>query len=65
MNKISRYEAQRLYDSMSTTQFKLKLNDRTDRDIIWWLREKRDNGESMQGTIKTLIRRQIAAEKST
>ncbi len=65
MNKISRYEAQRLYDSMSTTQFKLKLNDWTDRDIIRWLRKKRDNGESMQGTIKTLIRRQIAAEKST
>jgi hypothetical protein len=47
---------------MSTTQFKLKLNDRTDGDIIRWLHGKRNNGESMQGIIKALIRKQIAAE---
>jgi len=62
MIKSCKYEAQRLYDSMSTTQFKLKLNDRTDGDIIRWLHGKRNNGESMQGIIKALIRKQIAAE---
>ncbi len=65
MNFSSKYESQRLYDSMNTTQFKLKLNDRYDGDIIRWLRDKRNNGESMQGIIKALIRRQIAAEKNT
>jgi hypothetical protein len=48
---------------MNTTQFKLKLNDRYDGDIIRWLHGKRNNGESMQGIIKALIRKQIAAEE--
>ncbi len=65
MNFSSKYESQRLYDAMNTTQFKLKLNDSSDGDIIRWLHGKRNNGESMQGIIKALIRKQIAAEEST
>ena len=64
MGKTLKYESQRIYDSMSTTQFKLKLNDRHDGDIIRWLHGKKNNGESMQGIIKTLIRKQIAAEQN-
>ena len=30
MEKSFNYESQRQYDSMNTTQFKLKLNDRYD-----------------------------------
>lgn len=63
MEKSFNYESQRQYDSMNTTQFKLKLNDRYDGDIIRWLHGKRNNGESMQGIIKALIRKQIAAEE--
>ena len=65
MEKTYKYESQRIYDSMSTTQFKLKLNDRYDGDIIRWLHGKKNNGESMQGIIKTLIRKQIAAERKS
>ena len=63
MTKSCKYESQKIYDSISTTQFKLKLNDWYDRDVIRWLHGKRDSGESMQGAIKALIRKQIAAER--
>ena len=63
--KSYKYESQRIYDSMNTTQFKLKLNIRYDGDIIRWLHGKQNIGESMQGIIKKLIRREIAAEENT
>ena len=62
----SRYEAQDRYDASNTTQVKLKLNYKTDADIIKWIRaKKRDSNSTIQGTIKALIRKQIASEQLT
>ena len=61
----SKYEAQNRYDAMNTTQVKLKLNDKTDADILKWIREKRrDSSSTIQGAIKALMRKQIALEHS-
>ena len=43
------------YDATNTTQFKMKLNRKTDADIIEWL-EKQDN---KQGSVKKLIREEL------
>jgi cell filamentation protein len=40
------------WDRENTTQFKLKLNNRTDRDILEWL----DGLDNKQGSVKELIR---------
>lgn len=47
--------AQSRYDAANTVQIKLKLNRRTDADII----EKLDGAPSKQGYIKRLIREDI------
>lgn len=48
---------------MHTTQVKLKLNRKTDADILDWLRKKQyGKGTSMQGEIKRLIRAEIDKE---
>lgn len=47
------------YDQEHTTQLKLKLNKRTDSDIIEWLQ----NCDSKQGYIKELIRKDIENSK--
>lgn len=47
------------YDKMNCTRINLKLNNKTDADIIDRL-EKEDN---MQGFIKNLIRNEIKGEK--
>ena len=61
----SKYEAQNKYDMLNTTQVKLKLNDKTDADILKWIRQKkRDCNSTIQGSIKELIRKQIALETS-
>lgn len=61
----SKYEAQNKYDTFNTTQVKLKLNDKTDADILKWIRQKkRDRNSTVQGSIKELIREQIALEAS-
>lgn len=52
----SQIRAQAKYDAEHTTRISLKLNLRTDRDIIRWLEKQ----TSMQGAIKKLIRREIA-----
>lgn len=44
--------AQDKYDKANTVQIKLKLNKKTDADIIAWLY----NNENKQGYIKSLIR---------
>ena len=46
------------YDLKNTRNYHLKLNLKTDADIIIWL----ESQESMQGTIKRLIREEIARE---
>lgn len=49
------------YDEMHTTQVKLKLNNKTDADILDWISgQKRDFRKSAQGEIKRLIREEIA-----
>lgn len=51
-------KAQAKYDKANTTAFKMKLNNNTDADILKWLSEQ----ENKQGTIKALIRAEIAAK---
>ena len=51
-------------EKMFTTQVKLKLNRKTDADVLDWLWKQRYNrNTSMQGEIKRLIRAEIAREK--
>ena len=50
--------AQSRYDSTHTRRFSLKLNIRTDQDVIQWL----DQQKSIQGAIKQLIRKDIATK---
>ena len=52
----SQVRAQAAYDRKNTVRLSLKLNVRTDEDIIHWIRSQK----SMQGTIKRLIREEIA-----
>lgn len=54
----SQNRAQVAYDKKNTVRLSMKLNIRTDKDIILWIR----NQKSMQGTIKRLIRDEIARE---
>lgn len=54
----SQNRAQAAYDRRNTVRLSMKLNIRTDKDIIQWIR----NQKSMQGTIKRLIRDEIARE---
>ena len=46
------------YDTANTTQVHLKLNNKTDADILAWM-EQQDN---VQGAIKQLIRCQIGCQ---
>lgn len=57
----SQVRAQAKYDAAHTKKISLKLNLRTDIDIIHWLWKQ----QSMQGSIKRLIREDIARESST
>jgi hypothetical protein len=55
-----RADQQNWYDEMHTTQVKLKLNNKTDADILDWLcKQQRARDKSMQGEIKRLIREEI------
>ena len=60
-----RADQQNWYDEMHTTQVKLKLNKKTDADILDWLyKQQRDPKLSMQGEIKRLIREEIERTNS-
>ena len=52
MTSEAQKRASAKYDLANTKQIKMKLNDKTDRDIIDWL-SKMDN---IQGYLKSLIR---------
>ena len=56
-----RVEQQMYYDDFHTKQYKLKLNKKTDADIIKWIESKMscNSGTSFQGEIKKLIREEI------
>ena len=49
---MGKYESQDRYDKENTIQYRLKLNKKTDADII----EKLDSVDNKQGYIKQLIR---------
>lgn len=57
-----RFDQQNDYDYYNTTQIKLKLNNKTDQDILTWLNKQKrwNSGTTMQGEIKRLIRQEIA-----
>lgn len=50
--------AQAKYDAANTTQLHLKLNNKTDADILLWL-----EGKPKQTVIKDAIREQMEKEK--
>ena len=56
----SQIRAQAAYDRKNTVRLSLKLNVRTDGDIIQCIQSQK----SMQGTIKRLIREEIARADS-
>ena len=61
MYGFSKYDAQERYDTFNTVQVKLKLNQKTDADILAWVRQHKYGREtSVQGAIKALIREDIA-----
>lgn len=63
MYGFSKYDAQERYDGWNTTQVKLKLNNKTDADILAWVRGKKYSRDtSVQGAIKALIRADIARD---
>lgn len=53
-------QAQEKYDKEHTAGFYMKLNLRTDRDILQWLWKQK----SKQGAVKELIRKEIEREGS-
>lgn len=61
MYGYSKYEAQERYDNWNTVQVKLKLNQKTDADILKWIEQQKNSRDSsVQGAIKALIREDIA-----
>ena len=64
MYGFSKYEAQERYDDWNTVQVKLKLNRKTDADILKWIeQQKHSRDSSIQGAIKALIREDITRHK--
>ena len=57
--ETAKYAAQTKYDKVNTTQIRLKLNLKTDADIL----EKLASVGNKQGYIKALIRADIEANK--
>ena len=56
-------EAQARYDSENTKQITLKLNVKTDADILEYLKIRKTMDGGMQGYIKSLIRSDILNQK--
>ena len=54
------YKASAKYDAVNTRQIKMKLNIKTDADIL----KKLDSVSNKQGYIKALIRRDIYENKT-
>lgn len=54
-SETRKYASQEKYDKANTVQVMMKLNKKTDADILSWL----DNQKSKQGSIKELIRKAI------
>jgi len=58
-----KYKAQARYDAANTQMITLKLNRRTDADILEKLEQKRSEPGGRQGYIKSLIKSDITAQK--
>ena len=56
----NQYKASMKYDATNTRQIKMKLNIKTDADIL----EKLDSVSNKQGYIKSLIRRDLNEHKT-
>lgn len=56
----SQVRAQAKYDAVHTIHISLKLNTKTDHDIIEWIKQQ----ASKQGAIKEIIRQKIAQTAS-
>lgn len=50
------------YDKANTRQIILKLNKRTDADLLEWLDEIQRTGGSKQGMIKKALRRAMSGD---
>jgi len=61
MTPFSQIRAQSKYDREHTTGFYMKLNTRTDQDIIRWMWGQK----SKQGSVKRLIREENKRIKGT
>lgn len=55
---MGKYKPQERYDAANTKQIRLKLNVKTDKDILDWLEAQ----DTKQGAIKGLIREAIKNE---
>ena len=55
---MGKYDAQTAWNREHSTMVALKLNNKTDADIVEWLK-----GKAKQTEIKRLIREEIAREK--
>ena len=53
-------EAVKRYDAENAVQIRMKLNKKTDADILEWLARQ----ENRQGMLKMLIRKEIARDKA-
>ncbi len=66
MYGFGKYDSQNRYDEWNTAQIKLKLNLKTDADILEWIKQQKyGRSTSIQGSIKKLIRQEIAKHHST
>lgn len=64
MYGFRKYESQERYDEWNTVQVKLKLNRKTDADILKWIeQQKHSRDSSVQGAIKALIREDIVRQQ--
>lgn len=59
-SETRKYASQAKYDKSNTVQFMMKLNKKTDTDILEWL----DNQKNKQGSVKELIRKAINEKNS-
>ena len=62
-----RVDQQMYYDDFHTKQYKLKLNKKTDADIIRWIESMMSwrSGKSFQSEVKRLIRQEIQRTAET
>lgn len=58
MNDVKKYKAQEKYDAANTVRVNVKLNKKTDADILEFLEDK-----NKLGTIKAAIRMYMEHEK--